>query len=186
MTQVARFKKGSDERRDYFRVLDAVGMDVYKLEPGESLASLAERAELALSDQSLGDKSVFAGLSHLRKSNPEAAAYIESLEQRIDSFSQSADIQKIATRPTHKVSLSGSGIAFAHDKLLQPGDRVGLGITFFPSGKFLNVIATVVSVGNTNGSVSGGKYAARAVFSNIDAKSRTIILEHINYVLSKM
>ena len=88
--------------------------------------------------------------------------------------------------PTHKVSLSGSGIAFAHNQLLQPGDRVNLQLTLYPAETELELSAMIVSVGHASGPVSGGEYAARAVFSDIESAMRKQILDHINYVRSKM
>ena len=88
--------------------------------------------------------------------------------------------------PTHKVSLSGSGIAFAHNHLLQPGDRVNLRLTLYPSETELALSAMIVSVGQAKGPVSGGEYAARAVFSDIESSMRKQILDHINYIRSKM
>ena len=94
--------------------------------------------------------------------------------------------QDMEEGPTHKVSLSGSGIAFAHNKFLQPGDRVRLTLTLYPSAQTMELDAMIVSVGDASGPVSGGEYAARAVFSEISDTKRQKILSHIDYVRSQM
>ncbi len=91
-----------------------------------------------------------------------------------------------ADGPTHKVSLSGSGIAFAHNKLLQPGDRIDLQLTLFPSSKLFDLRGMVISVGDSSGPVSGGEYAARAIFLKMNAAVRSEIVEHIDFVRSKL
>ncbi len=183
-----RFSNISKERRGYVRVLDAVALSVRKLEPGDLSDSSHIGIDKLITSNKNADKKVgFSDLEDLRQDNPEAAAYIENLESRLKLVSgENGKIKIRADRPTHKVSLSGSGIAFSHDQLLQPGDRVELGLTFFPSNKYVKVVATLVSVGCDVGSVFGGPHAARAVFLNINTSARSIILEHINYVLSMM
>jgi len=185
MEQIStRFKSAHNERRSFVRVLDAIGLQIRKLEPGES-PKLPIHSDGARSEV----ETQFSGLDDLRENSPAAAEYILALEKQLglSSSETSLDgaIDPKLEYPTHKVSLSGSGIAFSHDQLLRPGDRVVLAITFFPSKKSISTVATLVSVGDT-ASVSGGKHAARAVFSNIDVHTRSIILEHINFVLSKM
>jgi hypothetical protein len=88
--------------------------------------------------------------------------------------------------PTHKVSLSGSGIAFASDVLLQPGDEVALGLTLFPSRQLLQLTGTVVSVGEAGVHVVGGPYAARVVFTELSEASRDLIVDHISAVHSAL
>ena len=141
MSITGRFSvSGSEERREYGRVMDAVRLQVMKTD-----------ADGEISDDIVPDAN-----------------------------------RNLNEGPTHKVSLSGSGIAFAHNKLLQPGDRIRLTLTFYPSEKTLKLDAMIVSVGDASGPVSGGEYAARAVFSELQDSAREDILKHINYVRSQM
>ncbi|MCB1756372.1 MAG: hypothetical protein KDJ38_12665 [Gammaproteobacteria bacterium] len=194
MTQLHHYstETSAQDRRGFDRVLDAVGLTIRKLEPGE-VADFFSTGEYDLyvesdtpvtnEDDSLGH---FAGLEELRKSHPQAALHIEALEKRLGIQSHKTNETPAAAYPTHKVSLSGSGIAFGHDKLLQPGDRIELGMTFFPSRNYVRALAVVISVGDSKGPALGGKYAARAVFSNMRSEVRDAILKHIRFVSGKM
>lgn len=185
MNKTSRFKQsGSQERRGYHRVLDAVALDIRRLEPGE-VADLGQSGEETIVDTSGWQP--FAGIDALRSSFPSAATHIEKLESLLRKAQDVSHPSSLASdAPTHKVSLSGSGIAFAHDLVLQPGDRLVLGLTLFPSREFVQVPAMVISVGGAAGPVSGGKYAARAMFSDIDASAREKIVQHIDFVQGEM
>ncbi len=186
----SRFKKTSDERRADIRVQDAVALTLQKLESGETPSyklKHSKNQKLDFERQINAGKSGFEGLADLRVENPDAAAYIELLENKLGlNNEERSSSNEILTQPTHKVSLSGSGIAFSHDQLLQPGDRVELNLILFPSNEKVGCVVTLVSVGGDSGLTCGGPHTARAVFSDIDAVTRTIVLKHIDYLLSKM
>lgn len=185
MNKTSRFKNGGTiERRGYMRVLDAVGLDIRRLEPGE-VADMSHSGEETVVDTSGWQP--FTAIEALRSSFPSAAEHIEQLESLLRKENDASQVSSLASEvPNHKVSLSGSGIAFAHNLVLQPGDRVVLGLTLFPSREFLEVLAMVISVGGSTGPVSGGKYAARAMFSDIDAGAREKIIQHIDFVEGEM
>lgn len=186
MNQTSRFKSGgSEERRGFARILDAVGLEVRRLEPGE-VVDLTDRTEDEAADATSGWQP-FAGIGDLRLSSPDAALHIEKLESLLRKESDTNHASSNAREaPTHKVSLSGSGIAFAHNLLLQPGDNLVLGLTLFPSREYVRVLAMVISVGGSTGPVSGGKHAARAMFSDIDVDTREKIARHIEFVQGEM
>ncbi|MDO6459545.1 PilZ domain-containing protein [Granulosicoccaceae sp. 1_MG-2023] len=168
------------DRRGSARVTDAVGLDV-RLQGEERRAGSAQPA--------VGAPARFAGFAELERTHPEAVAYILSLESQLGLISrQSADAARCQF-PTHKVSLSLSGIAFAHDRVLQPGDRIVLDLVLFPAQQPLSLPATVVSVGGTaesGRSIRGGKYAARAAFSRLDETQRAVLDAHIQGLLSQL
>lgn len=185
MNKTSRFKNGgSEERRGYVRILDAVGLDIRRLEPGE-VADVGHSGEETVVD--ISGWQPFAAIDALRSGFPSAAEHIEKLESLLRKENDVSQVSNLASEaPTHKVSLSGSGIAFAHNLVLQPGDRIVLGLTLFPSREFIEVLAMVISVGGSTGPVSGGKYAARAMFSDIDVSAREKIVEHIDFVEGEM
>ncbi len=188
MVQAAKFSGyAKEERRGQVRVLDAIGLSVWQLGQGEHAASNDANTLSASVNRTINSR--FPGLDELRRSNPQAAEHIEALEHQLGISGKTIPEPQntvAAEYPNHKVSLSASGIAFGHDRLLRPGDRVSLGITLFPSRTYLALTAIIVSVGDSSGPIAGGKYAARAVFSGISDQARSMILEHIHYIVSKI
>lgn len=186
MNQTSRFKRGgSEERRGYARVLDAVGLEIRRLEPGEVVDLTGNDEDDTVVDAN--DWQPFVGIEDLRARVPDAALHIEKLESiLLKESAANRALSHASETPTHKVSLSGSGVAFAHNLLLQPGDNLVLGLTLFPSREFVQVLAMVISVGGSSGPVSGGKHAARAMFSDLDANTRETIVRHIEFVQGEM
>ncbi len=186
MNQTSRFRSsGSEERRGYARIIDAVGLDIRRLEPGESVAIKAGKDDVVAMPP--GEWQPYADIDALRSNDSDAADHIELLESLLLKESRARASSSLACEaPTHKVSLSGSGIAFAHNLLLQPGDNLVLGLTFFPSLEYVKVLAMVISVGGSSSPVFGGKHAARAMFTDIDAEVREQIVQHIEFVQGEM
>lgn len=95
----------------------------------------------------------------------------------------------MAEVPTHKVSLSLSGLAFTHDRLLEPGDRIEVDVVLFPIRKLIVAEATVVSVGGAveaGKRVGSGKYAARAIFNSLGDDDRVTLDQHIQSILRQL
>ena len=119
------------ERRDFERVQDAVALEL--LLPGEPAGAA----------KVIRDKYSLAGYEAVRADYPEITAYISELEGRLRELAPAAS--DALELPTHKVSLSGSGMAFADERMLQPGDIVSMRITLFPSRVTIACTATVIS-----------------------------------------
>ena len=167
------------ERRGSPRVIDAVGLTVRML--GESRDAAAVPA--------VGAPARFAGFEQLRTTHPDAVEYILSLESQLGLISRRDDDAKQPESPTHKVSLSLSGIAFSHERMLQPGDRIEIEIVLFPVRSLVQAEATVVSVGGAveaGRHVGSGKYAARAIFSKLKDDDRVTLDQHIQSILRQL
>ena len=180
MASVLRFSDNEfSERRGSARVIDAVALDVRLY--GQSASEHDVPAA--------GAPARFAGFEALKASNPEAVKYILSLESQLGLLQRNSDGVPHCEFPTHKVSLSSSGIAFAHDKLLQPGDRIVIDLVLFPAQKSLSIEATVVSVGGSveaGKGMRGGKYAARAIFNSLGDDDRVTLDQHIQSILRQL
>ena len=91
----------------------------------------------------------------------------------------SNNAQRISTtiddRPTHKISLSAVGIAFAHDDLMRPGELISVQITLFPSCHIIQVDGRVVSANDAAEIADGDKPTYRVAFESISDSDRELI-----------
>ncbi len=81
--------------------------------------------------------------------------------------------------PTHKISLSSVGLAFAHDVLMQPGELITVEITLFPSVHIVRADARIVAANDAPEIADGDKPTYRIAFETIDSSDRDFIEEHI-------
>jgi len=163
------------ERRDRDRVVDAIVLEVSRLselpaagEPRELPASRAVRAN---------NKYDIAGYADVKSQYPQVADYIESLEERIRQLLINST--ESSEMPTHKVSLSASGIAFADMQLLQPGEMVSLKLTLFPGQIKISCDGTVVSVGDVGELAEGDQHTYRVAFNRISLHDRNLLEGHV-------
>lgn len=77
--------------------------------------------------------------------------------------------------PTHKISLSSAGVAFAHDVLLRPGELILISITLFPSCHTVQADGRVVSANEAIEIADGDKPTYRVAFESISDSDRGAI-----------
>ena len=167
------------ERRDFDRVQDAVGLEVHRLHElpaaGEVPASRAPTGRVRRAN-----KYDIDGYADVKRDYPDVAQYVAELEERIRQLLLDGAIPSEA--PTHKVSLSASGMAFADDALMYPGEQVGLSITLFPSLRRVACDARVVSAGDAPEIADGEKHTYRLNFVRITDADKKALDEHVQYL----
>ncbi len=173
----------STERRDYDRVQDAVGLEVRRLH------ELPAAGEVSISSAPTGkvrraNKYDIEGYADVKRDYPAVAEYVAELEERIRQLL--LDGATPSESPTHKVSLSASGMAFADDTLLYPGEQVGISITLFPSMRRVACDARVVSAGDAPEIANGEKHTYRLSFVRITDADKTILDEHVQSLLRRI
>ena len=183
MTSATRTKSLiTKERRDFQRVQDAVGLQIQLLmelpAAGDGLTPLNRKVEKVQVRKK--NKYDIKGYAEVKRDHPAVADYIVDLEERIRTLLLRGD--EPAEAPTHKVSISASGLAFADDMVLQPGDLIGLKITLFPDLRRIGCDATIISVGDADEVGSGEKHTYRAVFNRITDQDREVIDQHVKSV----
>lgn len=173
------------ERRDYERVQDAVGLQIELLlelpAAGEVQPRVAteERVQIRVKN-----KYDIKGYGDVKRDHPAVAKYIDDLEERIRTLLLRGDTP--AEIPSHKVSLSGSGMAFADDLVLQPGDMIGVKLTLFPGLSRISCDATIISVGDAQEVGVGDRHTYRAIFNRITDQDRQLIDTHVKRVRSRI
>lgn len=164
------------ERRDYERVQDAIGLQVKRLHElpaaGEVPTQMVQPGRVRRAN-----KYDIKGYAEVKRDYPAVAQYVEELEERIRQLQLEGAVP--SETPTHKVSLSASGMAFADDVLMYPGEQVGVTITLFPSLKRVACDARVVSAGDAPEIANGDKHTYRLNFVRITDSDRQTLIDHV-------
>lgn len=82
-------------------------------------------------------------------------------------------------RPSHKISLSSVGVAFAHDLLMRPGELISMYITLFPSKHTIRADGRIVSANTAPEISDGDKPTYRVTFEAIEEIDREVIEAHV-------
>ncbi len=169
------------ERREFDRVQDAVALRISRLHelPAAGEPHIVQNTDLAVRRTNKYD---IDGYAEVKRDYPEVANYVDELEERIRDFL--LDVAEPTSAPTHKVSLSASGMAFADDMLLYPGEVIGINLTLFPSEKHLSCDARVLSAGDAPEVANGEKHTYRIQFVRIDEADKASINDHVRGLLN--
>lgn len=169
------------ERRDFDRVQDAVALQICRL---HELPAAGEVRKQVNEDTSVRrvNKYDIEGYAEVKRDYPAVAGYVDELEERIREFL--LDGAEPTAVPTHKVSLSASGMAFADDMLLYPGEVVGINVTLFPSERRISCDARVLSAGEAPEVADGEKHTYRLQFVRISDADKACINKHVRGLLS--
>ncbi len=88
-------------------------------------------------------------------------------------------------RPSHKISLSSVGVAFAHDILMRPGELISIYITLFPSKHTIRADGRIVSANTAPEISDGDKPTYRVSFESIEDTDRKVIEAHVASLSSR-
>jgi len=175
-----------DDRRRFFRIEDRVSLRFNVIQPDQLDAAVA-RMQLGLPDR-IGVASAFSSSSHqmrhtlerFRREMPELAAYLESLNEKLDLMIQLLAVQEndLPDQPTHRAQLSASGIAFATDDAPEIGNIIELTLLLFPAYTCVRLYGTVV---NRQPAPRGsdGAILIGIDFTHIRESDRELIIRHV-------
>jgi len=180
MADSKQTKLAHGERRDFERVQDAVGLQVRRLHELPA-AGESRRSDSAEPRVRRANKYDIEGYAKVKSDFPAVAKYVQELEERIRQLLLEGAVPSEV--PTHKVSLSASGLAFADDLLMYPGEQIGLTITLFPSLKRVACDARVVSAGDAPEIANGEKHTYRLNFVRITDSDKKVLDEHVQSLL---
>ncbi len=172
------------ERRDFERVQDAVGLQVQRLHELPAAGEIQGGVSKDRNKVRRANKYDIEGYADVKRDYPAVAGYVEELEERIRQLLLDGAIP--SESPTHKVSLSASGLAFADDVLMYPGEQVGLTITLFPSLKRVACDARVVSAGDAPEISNGEKHTYRLNFVRITDADKEVLNLHVQALLKSI
>jgi len=161
-------------------VQDAVGLEVRRLHEIPAAGEVSMRNQPS-NRVRRANKYDIDGYADVKRNYPAVAQYVAELEERIRQLLLDGAIP--SESPTHKVSLSASGMAFADEVLMYPGEQVGLSITLFPSLKRVACDARIVSAGEAPEIADGEKHTYRLSFVRITDEDKKVLNDHVQSLL---
>lgn len=99
---------------------------------------------------------------------------------------QTAVVNSAPDIPTHKVSLSLSGLAFADKGFYTAGSELDATLFFYPSKDKIDCKIKIVSVGDAPEVSKGDWLTYRATFSELPDSQASLLSEHVDSLLSKV
>ena len=171
------------ERRSFVRVQDAVGLQIRQLHEIPAAGEASAETSVEGGSRSL-NKYDIAGYGQVKRNFPAVATYIADLEERIRQLLLDTDHPQAL--PTHKVSLSAGGIAFADEMLLHPGQLVGITLTLFPSQARVGCDARIVSAGDAPEIANGDNHTYRTEFLRVTDADRDVLNQHVAGLINSL
>lgn len=178
-----------DERRQFFRIDDSLSLSYRQVSP-DQLATLIESLEngidsdfTVVSSLAAVSQEMMGTLNKIEKSRPEIAAYLKSLDNKIDILGRAlmAQTTELLRQPAQAVNISGTGISFQVDEFIQPGTILELKLLLTPS--YAGILSFVEVVGcdaiATDTGQPGQGHNLRATFMHIRERDRDVLIQHV-------
>ena len=185
--EAATAEASERNRRESFRINDRVALAAHRLTEHEYRKARADAREnrdrrRALNSIIATGENQRGVLRKIREEDPLVAAYLASLEERLESLARvlAREGRIVGDTPSHDVNLSGNGIRFEHDEALAKGDRLAIEIQLFPSGTCLSLLGTVVRARERSAVRSGGRYQVAVDFTDIHDDDRELLIRHVH------
>ncbi len=177
-----------NNRREYFRINDRIGLRVKHLSEGDFLQatntgiSQNERQSL-LNAVIVSSESRRAALRGIREESTAIANYLSDLDEKLAILANlmTRDDSQAPQEQTHDVNLSASGLRFYSDEGYPQGARLEMHLHLFPSETCLRLFGTVAWCHKVEKQGLVGQHMAVAVdYSDIPDDDREILFRHIN------
>jgi hypothetical protein len=180
-------KISQDERRQYFRIEDSLNLSYQKV-PLDEVADCVERLEKELdshftvvSSLAAVTQEMMGNLHKIEASRPEIAAYLKSLDKKIDILGRAflAQATELFTQPVQAVNLSATGISFDVSEPISEGTILELKILLLPSYTGILCFAEVVNCDAVESPDSDQRFNLRTNFSHIRVRDRDVLIQHV-------
>jgi len=182
-------KQTVNERREYFRVDDAVRLSLRPVPP-EQEQNLSELLDRNLHDSFTIMSSLAAvtaemvvNMRRIENSDPDVAAYLKALDRKIEILGRAfiACESDLVEQPAHPVNLSAGGMAALINECYQPGQLVEIRMLLFPSFTGVLMYGTVVACDPVaeEHADSGYSHRVRMAFTHLREQDRDIIIRHV-------
>lgn len=178
-----------DERRQFFRIDDSLSLS-YRQIPFDRLAASIECLEneidsdfTVVSSLAAVSQEMTGTLNKIESSRPEIAAYLKSLNRKIDILGRAlmAQTTELLNQPAQAVNLSATGISFQVTEFIQPGSTLELKLLLTPS--YAGILSFVEVIG-CDPAASGPEqpdpgYNLRTAFVHIRERDRDVLIQHV-------
>lgn len=177
-----------DDRREYFRVDDAVRLSITPI-PDEQLESVLERLEQNIANGFTVMSSLAAisgemaiSMRRIENSDPDIAAYLKALDRKIEVLGRAFIAQESALveEPARPVNLSAGGMSMLVNECYRPGQVLEVKMLLFPSFTGVLMYGSVVDCVATNEREdSDYSYKLRLTFTHMREQDRDLLIRHV-------
>jgi hypothetical protein len=180
-------KESGDNRRRFFRIIDALGVSYRVISEKESPAKSdvgedAGAVQFVDTLSVMNDYNTFiqVSLEKLKTQDSHAAVAIEQLNKKVDTILMMLELDSLITqRACHRVeeaSISASGIAFPIEEQLQANTYLALDLLLRPSSKHVNAVGKVIACDRLS---EESVYYLRVEFTEMMDRDKEILIQHI-------
>lgn len=177
------------ERRSFFRIDDTVRLSLRRV-PGEELEGRLDRLDHGLAGNFTVMSSLAAitaqmtmGLRRIDKRDPELAAYLRAVDQKIEVIGRALIAQEpeLSAEEAVPVNLSAGGMCVGVDEPFEPGTLLEARMLLFPSFTGLVIYGSVVESSPASQDEARGCYQhlARIEFTHIREQDRELLIRHL-------
>lgn len=174
-----------DERRDYYRIDDTVGLsfetvteselpthDEFTTTPPDEFQLINQLKALELENSKI--------LHTIQEETPEIARYFKLLNQKIEAIAKTIVTQGLTDEiSTQEVTLSAGGINFISENMLATDNYVKLRMILYPSTSVINCYARVI-----RSEVTDGGFDTAFEYSLLSESDRDTLVRHVLQVQS--
>lgn len=182
-------KSSEDDRREYFRIDDAVRLSIRKI-PAEEVEERLARLEEDLSGNFTLMSSLAAisaemavSLRRIEHREPDVATYLKALDRKIEVLGRAFLTQEsdLLSGPARTVNLSAGGASLLVNELYDEEQIVELKMLLFPSFTGVLTFGTVVDCVPFEASEepSDYKYRMRIEFTHMREQDRDVLIRHV-------
>ncbi len=174
----------SDNRRRFFRIVDALGVS-YRVMTGKESTESDDNQDASqfvdtFSVMSGYNKLIQESLEKISVKDEHTATAIEQLNKKVDAILMMLELDSLITqRACHRVeeaSISASGIAFPVEENLEVNTLLALDLLLRPSSNHVNIIGRVVSCESLS---EDGLFYLRVEFNEMSDQDRETLIQHI-------
>jgi c-di-GMP-binding flagellar brake protein YcgR len=178
-----------DERREYFRIDDAVRLSIRKV-PEEQIEELLQRLEYNIA----GNFTVMSGLAaisaemavsmrRIEHESPDVAAYLKALDRKIEVLGRAFTAQEsnLLDESAHPVNLSAGGMAMLVNECYPVGSAIEVKMLLFPSLTGVLTYGHVVACERLQEAPEkpGYTHQLRVEFTHMREQDRDILIRHV-------
>jgi hypothetical protein len=182
-------KQTKDDRREFFRVNDAVRLTIRKVAEQE-LPALLECLEqnitgnfTILSSLSAISAEMAASMRRIEINEPDVAAYLKALDRKIEVLGRAliASESELIVEEAHPVNLSAGGMGMLVGEEYQAGQSVEIKMLLFPSFTGVLIYGTVIDCSPLapEETKDGYSYRMRIEFTHMREQDRDLVIRHV-------
>jgi hypothetical protein len=175
----------SDNRRHFFRIVDALGVSYRVITAAENGANNDDaEAEKQFVDtfsvMNNYNNLIQESLAQIEVRDPQTAMAIDQLNKKVDALLMMLELDSLIThRACHRVeeaSISASGIAFPVGERLEANTLLALDLLLRPSSKHVNAVGRIISCDSMP---EESLYYLRVEFTEMSDPDKETLIQHI-------